>query len=395
MKKQRYKTLKSYPGIRKELKTGRYYVTKSIKGKRISKTFDNFQKARHWKNAHNPLVKTAEEIEAFPPKELNGKDKGFLVKDVWDKYEIYHLVGLSFGTREVVQGKAKFLCDMMKFRMVELDPDFFDHYVNQQLELAKVKGSRRYNFDEELKRTKAFLNWYRENYDYSFVNPILKRHFVAGTLRAKIEKNKKLNKDQVNLFFGALPVFWQDFARVQFYMGARVSETAGLTWEFVDLVESVVEIRKVAIWSRKTKQFQHLKDLPKNGEARFCHINETMLEILKNRLKCKLDDGDFVFHDNGMPLKYRQIQYQYNKALKKVGLYPEFQSTHILRHSMATITRKVTKSLEATQAVTGHKDQRLVQHYATLPEEAQKQAVNDVEKFMNSGKRRGLQLIKS
>ncbi len=50
-----------------------------------------------------------------------------------------------------------------------------------------------------------------------------------------------------------------------------------------------------------------------------------------------------------------------------------------MRHSMATITRMVTGSLDATQAVTGHRDQKLVQHYATLPTTAQTTAAQNVE----------------
>jgi len=50
---------------------------------------------------------------------------------------------------------------------------------------------------------------------------------------------------------------------------------------------------------------------------------------------------------------------------------------------MATITRRVTGSLDSTQAVTGHKDQKLVQHYADLPSNTQVEAVSQVEEFMN------------
>ena len=50
---------------------------------------------------------------------------------------------------------------------------------------------------------------------------------------------------------------------------------------------------------------------------------------------------------------------------------------------MATITRMVTGSLEATQAVTGHKDQKLVQHYASLPTTVQTTALKNVESYMN------------
>ena len=53
-----------------------------------------------------------------------------------------------------------------------------------------------------------------------------------------------------------------------------------------------------------------------------------------------------------------------------------------MRHSMATITRRVTGSLEATQAVTGHKDQRMAQHYAQICPSVQREAVGLVEKFI-------------
>ena len=81
---------------------------------------------------------------------------------------------------------------------------------------------------------------------------------------------------------------------------------------------------------------------------------------------------------------YRIIQYEYNKALKRCGLYGTYSSTHIMRHSMATVTRHVTGSLEATQAVTGHKDQKQVQHYASMPSTAQKDAVTRVGEFMST-----------
>jgi hypothetical protein len=52
-----------------------------------------------------------------------------------------------------------------------------------------------------------------------------------------------------------------------------------------------------------------------------------------------------------------------------------------LRHSVATMTRKHCGSLEIVQAVTGHKDQKLVQHYAQFaPSNHQKLAV---EKLVN------------
>jgi len=68
---------------------------------------------------------------------------------------------------------------------------------------------------------------------------------------------------------------------------------------------------------------------------------------------------------------------------------------------MGTITGKVTGSLDAAQAVTGHKDIKMAQHYASIPTEANKMAVNEVEKFMSQitsdgkkHKRKNLRIVK-
>ena len=118
-------------------------------------------------------------------------------------------------------------------------------------------------------------------------------------------------------------------------------------------------------------------------------LESLLSEVFKRRLNEMPTGCNYVFHKDGGPLSYRQVQAAYNRALINAGL-GEFSSTHIMRHSMATLTRKVTGSLEATQAVTGHKDQKLVQHYATLPENAQKNAVMSVEKHIINLQREAL-----
>ena len=89
-----------------------------------------------------------------------------------------------------------------------------------------------------------------------------------------------------------------------------------------------------------------------------------------------------VFNLNGKPLNYRMIQYHYEKALKEAGLYSKYSGTHIMRYSMATITREVTGSLDHTQAITGHKDNRMVQKYAALSNKFQFDALKQVSTFM-------------
>lgn len=226
------------------------------------------------------------------------------------------------------------------------------------------------------------LNWYRENYDFRFLNPVLKRHKACSILDKSEPKDKKMSANEALQFFNALDPYFRDFALVQFYIAGRVQEVAGIQIKNIDLNNRSLLIKEVVVWD-KAKRFLELKSKPKNGQVRYCFINDLMFEIFEKHLKVQIKSCSYLFHDNGQPLGYRKIQHAYNKALKKCGLYGKYGSTHIMRHSMATITRRVTGSLDATQAVTGHKDQRMVQHYATLPSIAQEQAVRSVEAFMN------------
>lgn len=192
-----------------------------------------------------------------------------------------------------------------------------------------------------------------------------------------------MTAEQFKQFISHLDPFWRDFAIIHLLISGRVQEVAGLTIPYVDLKNRSLIIEKVAIWSQRTKRFMHLKDMPKNEETRYCYITESMYEILARRLALIPSGCDFIFHNEGKPLTYRQIQYHYNKALIKANLYSEFKSTHILRHAMATITRGVTGSRDATQAVTGHKSARMVEHYALLPSDLQKKSVIAVDKVLD------------
>ena len=50
-----------------------------------------------------------------------------------------------------------------------------------------------------------------------------------------------------------------------------------------------------------------------------------------------------------------------------------YSGTHILRHGMATLARKVGGGLDAVIAMTGHKDFKLADHYSKLDSEYQEE----------------------
>lgn len=87
-----------------------------------------------------------------------------------------------------------------------------------------------------------------------------------------------------------------------------------------------------------------------------------------------------MFHVGGKPLNYGTIQLNYRTAQRK-GKLP-YSGTHILRHGMATLARKVGGGLDAVIAMTGHKDIKLADHYSKCDEEDQKDVSLKVMRYI-------------
>ncbi len=388
---KRYEKLSKYKGIKKDLKNGNFIAIKYLNTKQYSKTFENLRDAINWRaNFHpsNSVVAPVEKVEEeivklirpvnFKP---NGEDLGYRFKDLWDLYTSVYLPSLEGSSIEHRLSKKNFVNALMPYKMIEINANLIDTFMSEHKKFAIATNSKRHNFNDDLKVLKSILNWYRENYDGLYSNPILPRHKQAGIIKKTEKKNKKLKPEELILFFNALAPFWRDFAETQFYMGARVSEVAGLQASSIDLKNSEIRVQHVIVWAYKTKRYEYLKPYTKNGEISYASMNKRLIEIMKRRLADSANG--FIFHKNGDPLTYRQIQYHYNVALKKAGLGDKFSSTHIMRHSMGTITRRVTGSIDMAQAVTRHKDIQVAQQYSSLPTEANKKAVNDVCDFLD------------
>ncbi len=75
--------------------------------------------------------------------------------------------------------------------------------------------------------------------------------------------------------------------------------------------------------------------------------------------------------DQGNPLNYGTIQINYKKAQRRAGL--KCSGTHVLRHGMAKLARRVGGGLDAVIAMTGHKDLKLADHYSKLDHVFQKE----------------------
>ena len=64
----------------------------------------------------------------------------------------------------------------------------------------------------------------------------------------------------------------------------------------------------------------------------------------------------------GELVKYNAIQSAFNAGFEALGL--PWRSTHICRHTFATIALMATKNISAVQASLGHTEVRMTQRYA-------------------------------
>lgn len=393
----KYISVSNHKGIRKNVESGTFLATKYINNQTFSKSFSSLKQAIDWRaNYHpsNPVknnrlsqhVDSTATAQNTRLKKLNGEDLGYTFEDLWKLYQKYNFSRLEKSTQEKYLSREAFIAPLFCFKMVDVNSSLIDWLIDKQKKGEIKNNPKRFCFDNDLRFLKAMLNWYRENYDAFFITPILKRHYVAGIIKPIPFKNKKMSPEQlVKLLSSFESEFWRDFAELHFFMAARVGEVAGLQRESILLNERTVIVQHVAVWSYKNKKFDYLKEYPKNGEISYTSMNDQMFEIFRKRLGVGGKKG-FLFLNDEKPLSYRQIQYQYNKALKKAGLADVYSSTHIMRHSMGTITRNVTGSIDSAQAVTRHKDSKTAEKYSSMPTRANRDAVTIVGEFIEKFK---------
>jgi len=156
------------------------------------------------------------------------------------------------------------------------------------------------------------------------------------------------------------PVYWR-LAVFMLSTGVRISEACGLKWDAVDLERGIIRIICRVRWDYFNK-LPFLEDVTKTtGSARLIMLPEKLKSFFKEIKKSALSDLVFTNVKGGL-LKYNAVQSSFNAGFKALKL--PWRSTHICRHTFATIALMETKNLSAVQASLGHTEQRMTQKYA-------------------------------
>lgn len=377
-----YEPLKNHSGISKHLTSNRYQATKKINGKTFRKTFSSIREAQRWRNVFDGTKKS-----------LNPKTA--TLKEVWEVKQKRHFPTLAKSTIEIWHRRYELLKSLEHLHMENITSSVITKWVETNVNFFKSEDyegnnrgrSKRCNLDNELNLFKTIFNWYKdcEEFEYearNLVNPIKTKHKKLGFIRAKPIKDKAISLEHALKFFGYLKPLYRDLAMLQFFTASRIGEVAGLQWKRVDFENSKLTIMETCSWDMKTKTYIGLNPHPKNKEPRPVYMTPEIREILQRRFEQKEEGSNFVFHVEGQPLNYGTIQLNYREAQRKGNL--PYSGTHILRHGMAKLARKVGGGLDAVIAMTGHKDYRLAAHYSKLDFEFQKEVSEQIMEKVRS-----------
>lgn len=368
------------PGIRLK-PNGDYLVTKSIKGERYYFTTKKLPEAKRWHRDFRPIPinKFEKEIPTANLK-MNGRNDSYSFGDVWKKYQRDHLSTLGEETQYRTPLKLeKFAKSLNDLKMCQINEDVIEAVINERKILTNNK--LRCNFNEELKKLNQVFDWYTENMDPKFESPVKPFHKIIGKVHKPTVKPKHIKQDELISFFRQLSGQWKSLAFMQLYMAGRISETAGLMIDFIDLEKRKVKVAKVLTW---TGGIPKVKNTTKTEAVSYVYINDHMMNII-NELDCQRPKNcPFLFHVNGEPLRYDWIVEEYNRAFEAANL--PYRGTHILRYGMAAIGNDYLGE-QGAKAVTRHESAAMARKYSgskrvfELTEENQQVVIHAEELF--------------
>lgn len=284
---------------------------------------------------------------------------------------------LKKTTWDIYSKDVKHFQPLYEIPVDDLSAHNIDEWLKICMDPRYPKKCSRVSFAREVTTLTTVLGWYREYKNSRYQIPVLKRHRRDCFFKEKGPKPwLALSVEDLERFLERIKnhhrSLYYYLASFQALTGTRIGEVCGLEWSAVDFNQRTVNIRKICAWDYFTGH-PVLREGTKTGETREIVLPDRLYELLQEWKKQNSGET-LVFHQEGHLLRYNAVQSVYKKAFRALGL--PMRSTHVLRHSFATIYAEQTQNLRAAQSALGHRDLRITQHYAKVALETQRKALS-------------------
>lgn len=354
------KRIRMKNGKRKTLYRAQVYVG----GLRVAdQTFDTLSAAHAWHDKEKE-------------KKINGiADSAHLSNaltfdECLDRYMKERFPMLERSTQESLMVRLVYMrdCPLTPIKMNNLKSHIVDSWMHWLLKHKTAKCPKRKSFIPDLKALNAILTWYRNYLDADFIVPITQRHRDMARYRKMKSRRPDYyaKPDEVRAWVEWLknhrnPVYYQ-LAAFMMLTGVRVGEACGLYWEEIDLDARVARIVRVVSWEQKTKKPRIEERAKNDGSIRLIMLPELLVSLLKE-MKSNSTGAGLVFRSlTGTMIRYNAIQSAFNAGFEALDL--PWRSTHICRHTYATMAVLATRDIGAVQASLGHKSRDQTEKYA-------------------------------
>jgi integrase len=253
--------------------------------------------------------------------------------------------------------------------MVEFSAKTVDEWVSWLLRHPSRKNPGRKSFLHDLKYLTVILNWYRNYLNPNFVVPVVKRHRERVYFKPVSARRPDyfMKPEEIKSWLNWLKqhrtdhVYWH-LAMFLILTGVRVGEACGLCWDCVDLDSRVARISKTVMWDHWTRKPTLVETTKTEESSRMIPLAGELVELLSVIRTSSGGAGPIFQATEGGLLRYNRIQSAFNKGFVALGL--PWRSTHICRHTHATMMLMATGNLSAVQANLGHRSQRVTERYA-------------------------------
>lgn len=357
---------------KKRLEGNKYNAYKYIcigdKKKQVEASFKSLAEAEEWRKSTN---------------ESPSLTVRYTLLETLEKYLEHSSKRLRKTSIETYLNKTRHFDFLLQMYIDQITSHTLDQWLEKikQPSYLRTQHKTRTSYRHELRVLGQIFNYYAEYIaieDYQ--SPIRKRHLedsIVDVQRFKEakerNKNKYISRDEIIHFLKTFEEFARSndnpikqcmflLALVQVSTGSRIGEAASLFWSDIDFENNCIHVSKTVHWLRTKGKKPEIYNLTKTCESRIIPMIPITSKHLKEWKLLNSLNSDLVFNKDGEILKYRSIQYHYDLIFAKAGL--KFSSSHILRHSFASLFLESTSDLSSLRGLMGHATTQMSDHYA-------------------------------